>query len=46
MSLAYMLVSDVIKAYSWIATDFDVENNDLLNYFKIVWIEQRKAEIY
>ena len=36
MGLAYVPVSDVIKAYSSIATDFDV---DLLNYFERVWVE-------
>ena len=38
MGLAYVPVSDVIKAYSSIATDFDVEDNDLLNYFERVWV--------
>ena len=49
MGLTYALVSDVIRAYSSIATDFDfdVEDNDLLNYFKRVWIRQeKKAEVY
>ena len=36
MGIAYIPVSDVIKIYSSIATDFAVEGNDLLNYFERV----------
>ena len=43
MGLAYVPVSDVIKAYSSIATDFDVEDNDLLHYFERVWIGPKKG---
>ena len=43
MDLAYVPVSDVIKAYSSIATDFDVEDNDLLHYFERVWIGPKKG---
>ena len=38
MGLTYAAVSDAIEAYSSIATDFDVEDNDLLNYFERVWV--------
>ena len=43
MGLVYVLFSDVIKAYSSIATDFDVEDNDLLHYFERVWIGSKKG---
>ena len=43
MGVAYILVSDVIKAYSSIATDFDIEDNDLLNYFERVWVGPKKG---
>ena len=36
MGLACVPVSDAIKAYSSIAIDFDVEDNDLLNYLERV----------
>ena len=44
MGLAYVPVLDVIKAYSSIATDFDVEENDLLNYFERVWVGPKKGK--
>ena len=43
MGLAYVPVSDVIKAYSSITTDFDVEDNDRLNYFERVWVGPKKG---
>ena len=43
MGLTYAAVSDAIEAYSSIATDFDVEDNDLLNYFERVWVRPKKS---
>ena len=43
MGLAYVPVSDVIKAYSSIGTDFDVEDDELLNDFERVWVGPKKG---
>ena len=46
MGLAYAPVSDIIKAYSSIATDFNVEDNDLLNYFERVCVGHKNRQRY
>lgn len=43
MSLAFLPPSDVINGYSSIINDFDVEDNELINYFERVWIGEKKG---
>ena len=46
MGLAFVPVSDVIKGYLSIISDFDDEDYDLLDYFERVWVGQKKDEVY
>ncbi|CAF2040298.1 unnamed protein product [Rotaria magnacalcarata] len=43
MALAFVPVADVIKAYSFLISDFDNEDNPLFNYFERVWVGQKKG---
>ena len=43
MGLAFVPTADVIKGYTSIINDFDVEDNNLLDYFDRVWVGQKKG---
>ncbi|CAF1440407.1 unnamed protein product [Rotaria sordida] len=46
VSLAFIPVTDVLKAYSSIKNDFDYEDYPLLDYFECVSAGQKKERVY